>query len=71
MNNEKDLESVTLEKVQQVFSPEEIQAHTPQQQKTFNVMLARLMDERGHDLTVDELQGMKELLYDHLTIPGA
>jgi hypothetical protein len=29
------------------------------------------MDERGMDLTVDELEGLKELLYDHLTIPGA
>jgi hypothetical protein len=30
-------------------------------------MLARRMDGRGFDLTVDELQGMKDMLYDHLT----
>ena len=69
MSNDKDLESVTSEKVRQVFSPEEIQALTPQQQGTFDAMLARAMDKRGFDLTVAELQGLKELLYDHLTIP--
>jgi hypothetical protein len=69
MSNEKDLKSVTLEKVRQVFSPQELQALTPQQQSTFTTMLARRMDERGFDLTVDELQGMKDLLYNHLSIP--
>jgi len=70
MSNDQDLKSITLQKVRQVFSPEELQALTPQQQGTFTTMLARLMDERGTDLTVDELQGMKELLYYYLTLPG-
>jgi tagatose-1,6-bisphosphate aldolase len=71
MSNDKDLKTVTLEKVQQVFSQQEIQALTQQQRSTLSTMLARAMDERGMDLTVDELEGLKELLYDHLTIPGA
>ena len=71
MNNDKDLKTATSAKVQQVFSQEELDNLTPQQESTLSVMLGRAMRERGHDLTVDELEGMKELLYDHLTIPGA
>jgi hypothetical protein len=69
MNNEKDLKTATSKKVQQVFSKEELNNLTPQQEKAFDLMLGRAMREKGHDLTVEEIQGFKELLYDHLTIP--
>lgn len=71
MSNEKDLKTATSKKVQQVFSQEELNNLTPQQEQTFDLMLGRAMRERGHDLTVAEIQGFKELLHDHLTIPGA
>jgi hypothetical protein len=69
MSNDKDLKSVTSEKVQQVFSQEELDSLTPQQEKTFDLMLGRAMREKGFDLTVAEIRGFKKLLYDHLTIP--
>jgi hypothetical protein len=69
MNNDKDLKNATSKKVQQVFSKEELNNLTPQQEKALFLMLGRAMREKGHDLTVEEIQGFKELLYDHLTIP--
>ncbi len=69
MSNDKDLENATSEKIRQVFSQEELASLTPQQENALDLMLGRAMREQGYDLTVDEIQGFKELLYDHLTIP--
>jgi hypothetical protein len=47
MNNAKGLENATSQKVRQVFSQEELNTLTPQQEKAFDLMLGRAMRERA------------------------
>jgi hypothetical protein len=61
MSNDKDLKNATSKKVQQVFSKEELNNLTPRQENALSIMLGRAAREKGHDLTVEEIQGFKEV----------
>ena len=62
------LHDAILPKVRQVFSPEEIRNLTPGQAKHLSNLLDRAMSRRGAEVTVEEIQGIRELIFDHLSL---
>lgn len=62
------LHDAILPRVQQVFSPEEIRNLTPGQARLFDNLLDRALSQGGAEVTVEEIQGIRELIFDHLTL---